>query len=131
LLFLMLMGWDYVSELRPQMDYCPSPRWYMNMKSHDGIILTGKTKELRQKLVTEPLFPPQIPHRLTWVWTWASIVRGWWCNWVKVTAVPGYVHVNASNSYPRFHPALCKKLLKNSCKLQYRNYPRIRIRVLC
>jgi hypothetical protein len=37
------------------------PRWYMRMESHSGMILTGKTKELRVKSVSEPLCPPQIP----------------------------------------------------------------------
>lgn len=31
----------------------------------------------QRKPVQVPLFPPQIPHMLTWVWTWATMVGSW------------------------------------------------------
>jgi hypothetical protein len=71
----MLMGWDYVSELRPPAGLL-SFRWYMNMESHDGMISTGKAEELGEIPVPVPLCPPQIPHRMTRVRTRASAVRG-------------------------------------------------------
>jgi hypothetical protein len=40
----MSMGRDYVSELRPTKDLCSSPRWYMSMESHDGMILTSESR---------------------------------------------------------------------------------------
>jgi hypothetical protein len=48
------------------------------MQSHGGMIPMGKTKELGEKPDTVPLCPPQIPQRLTWMWTQASMVRGQW-----------------------------------------------------
>jgi hypothetical protein len=40
----------------------------MIVESHGGMILTGKTKELKEKPLPVPLLSPQIP---------ASMVRGW------------------------------------------------------
>jgi hypothetical protein len=37
---------------------CLPPRFYMNMESHHGMILTGKTEELGEKPVPVPLCPP-------------------------------------------------------------------------
>jgi hypothetical protein len=51
---------------------------YMNMESHDAIILTGKTEELGEKPVQFPLCPPQIPLGLTRERTRPSAVRGRW-----------------------------------------------------
>jgi hypothetical protein len=71
----MSTGWDYVSELRPltgllfipQMIYeSGEPRW--------NDIDKGKTEKLAEKPVPMQLYPPQIPHGLTQVQTWAP----WW-----------------------------------------------------
>jgi hypothetical protein len=68
----------YVSILRiPQMIWVwrAMVEWYID----------GKTEELGGKPVPVPLCPPQISHRLTWVRTWASAVRGWWLTtWAMV-----------------------------------------------
>jgi hypothetical protein len=74
-----LCWWDETMSLSSghQQAYCSSPRWYMSIKSHGGMILTGKTEEHREKPVPVPRCPPQIPHGLTHVWTQASTVRGW------------------------------------------------------
>jgi hypothetical protein len=58
-----------------QLAYCSSPRWYMSMEKHGGIILTGEAKELREKPAPVPLFPPQIAHSVTRAWTRASTVK--------------------------------------------------------
>jgi hypothetical protein len=55
---------------------CLSPRWYMSMERHDGIILTGKTEELGDKPVPVSLCLPQIPYRLTRAQTRYSPVTG-------------------------------------------------------
>ena len=39
-------------------------------------ILTGKNQTLPAKPGPVPLCPPQIPYRLAYKWTWASVVRG-------------------------------------------------------
>jgi hypothetical protein len=38
----------------------------MSMQGDGGKILTGETKELREKPIPMPLCPLQIPHGLTW-----------------------------------------------------------------
>jgi hypothetical protein len=62
------------------------PNDIVSMESHSGIF-DGKTEDLREKPVPVPLCPPQIPHGLAWVWTWASGVRGWWLT-VRAMAQP-------------------------------------------
>jgi hypothetical protein len=42
LMIIMLVGWDYVSELQPQMGLLFIPRWYMSMENHDAMISTGE-----------------------------------------------------------------------------------------
>jgi hypothetical protein len=59
-----------------QWAYCSSPRWYMSMKRHGRMILTGETEELGEKTVPVSLRPPQIPHVLTWERTRTSALRG-------------------------------------------------------
>jgi hypothetical protein len=54
-----------------QWDCNSSPRWYMSMESHGGMILTGKTEVLGKKPVPVPLYP----HRLTPALARASAVR--------------------------------------------------------
>jgi hypothetical protein len=49
---------------------------YMIMEKDGGMILTGKTEELGEKLVPVSLCPPQIPHELTRERTRDSAVRG-------------------------------------------------------
>jgi hypothetical protein len=39
---LMSMGWDYASELRPLTGLLFTPRWYMSIESHGGMIATGE-----------------------------------------------------------------------------------------
>jgi hypothetical protein len=34
--WLIKMGWDYVSELRPSLAYLSSPGWYVIMECHGG-----------------------------------------------------------------------------------------------
>jgi hypothetical protein len=46
------------------------------MKSHGGMILTEKTEDLGEKLVTVPLRTSQIPHRLSRDRTRACEVAG-------------------------------------------------------
>jgi hypothetical protein len=43
--------------------YCSSARWYMSLESHGGMILTGKTEELRKKLVPVAILSATSP---TW-----------------------------------------------------------------
>lgn len=43
----------------------------------------GKTAVLGGKPVPVALYTPQIPHELTWAWTWGSLMRGW-----RLTAWP-------------------------------------------
>jgi hypothetical protein len=43
-----------------QWAHCSSPRWYVSVESHGGMILTGKPKNSREKPVPVPLCPPQI-----------------------------------------------------------------------
>jgi hypothetical protein len=40
------------------------------------MILTGETEVLGKIPVPMPLYPPQIPHGLTWDRTWTSAVEG-------------------------------------------------------
>jgi hypothetical protein len=59
----MSMGWDYVFEL-----WTPTGLLFILMiwvRSPGGKMLTGKSKELSEKLGPAPLCPPQIPHGLT------------------------------------------------------------------
>jgi hypothetical protein len=69
-------GVRLVSELWPPADIVFIPQVIISMESHSGIILTGKPYYSREKPVPVPLYPPQIPHRLTWARTWASAVEG-------------------------------------------------------
>jgi hypothetical protein len=55
--------------------YYAFPRWYEFGERRWNDILTGKTEELGDKPVPVPLYPPQIPHGLTWARTRASAVR--------------------------------------------------------
>jgi hypothetical protein len=49
----------------------------MSIEIHGGMIVTEKkTKELKDKLVPVPLYPPQIPYGLTRAQTQASAMSG-------------------------------------------------------
>jgi hypothetical protein len=48
----------------------------MRVTSHGGIILTGKTEELGEKPVPQPLRSPHMPHGMTRGRTRAPAVRG-------------------------------------------------------
>jgi hypothetical protein len=74
--WLIIMKWDYISELLPLVDilFISHVIWVWRAMVEWYII--GKTRELREKPVPVPLCPPQIPHGLIWTWTWASTVRG-------------------------------------------------------
>jgi hypothetical protein len=37
---IMMMGWDYFSDLRLQTEVLVIPRWYMSMESYDGVLST-------------------------------------------------------------------------------------------
>jgi hypothetical protein len=56
--------------------YYSSPRWYMSMGSHDGMILRVESRWIRKNPVPVPLCSPQIPHGLTWARTRSSTLRG-------------------------------------------------------
>jgi hypothetical protein len=43
-----------------------------------GMVRLGKAYVLREKSVPVKIYLSQIPHRLAWVWTQASTVRGQW-----------------------------------------------------
>jgi hypothetical protein len=58
-----------------QQTYCWSPRWYMSMKSHCGMILAERNRWTRGKPVPVPLCP-QIPHGLIRARTRSPSVRG-------------------------------------------------------
>jgi hypothetical protein len=68
----------YINGVRLCLWIGSSPKLYMSMESHSGMMLTGETKELRKESATLPLCPPQIPHGLSWMQTWVSEVRGQW-----------------------------------------------------
>jgi hypothetical protein len=53
------------------------PRWYVNMESHGGVMVTGETEELGEKLsyLWVPLSLPQIRRGLKRVRTGASAVQ--------------------------------------------------------
>jgi hypothetical protein len=59
--------------------------------SSGGMILMGKTEEFGENPVPVPLCPPQIPHGLTWVRTWASTVGGRWLT-IWAMARPSLLH---------------------------------------
>jgi hypothetical protein len=42
-----------------------------------GGILGRGNWSAQRKPAPVPLCPPQIPHDLTWVWTWAAMMRSW------------------------------------------------------
>jgi hypothetical protein len=66
----MLMGWDYVSQLRPPRGL--SHRWLWVWRATVEWYWQEKPTKLVEIPVPIPLFPPQISHGLTW----ASVVRG-------------------------------------------------------
>jgi hypothetical protein len=79
LLLFKLVVWGNVCELRPPVGLLFYPyRQCMSMENHGRMIITGETEELGEKSVPLPLYPHQVPHGLTWAWTWASAVRGQW-----------------------------------------------------
>jgi hypothetical protein len=57
------MEWEYVSNCVHQRSYCSYPRWYMSMKNHDEIILTGKNRRTRRKICTSAILSTKNP---TW-----------------------------------------------------------------
>jgi hypothetical protein len=72
----MFMRREIVSEMQPptgllfvpQMIYEYGEPWWNN--------IARKTEEVGDKPVPVPLYPPQVPHELTWVQTRASIMKG-------------------------------------------------------
>jgi hypothetical protein len=61
----------------PFLDDIGMNRWYLNMESHSGMILTGeKPKNWDKNLSPVPFCPTQIPHGLTRERTRASAVKG-------------------------------------------------------
>jgi hypothetical protein len=125
----MLMGWDYVSELRPPTGllFIPVTIYCMSMEPR-GMILTGKDEEFGEKPVPVPLLLPQIPHGLTQAWTRSSAVRGRRLT-VWDTERPSKLHINIikesvfcipqSGQMPRKYNNLTKtsaSILPNSAK---------------
>jgi hypothetical protein len=47
--WLILMKWDYVSELLKLTDILLIPRWYMSMENDGGMILTGENTRTQRK----------------------------------------------------------------------------------
>jgi hypothetical protein len=76
----MSKEWDDVSELWPSAGLLFIPQMIYECRAMvGGMILTGgETEELGEKPIPLSLRPPQIPHELTQVWIWASVVRGQW-----------------------------------------------------
>jgi hypothetical protein len=60
-----------------QRAYCSYPRWYMSTESNGGMIFTGETKELGEKICPNATCPPQIQHGFR-ARAQASAVGGWW-----------------------------------------------------
>jgi hypothetical protein len=56
----MSMGWNYVSELRTPTGLLFIPWVIMSLENHCGIIVTGKSEELGEKLVSLPLLVLQL-----------------------------------------------------------------------
>jgi len=63
--------------------------------------LTGKTKVLREKLVSVPLHPEEIPHKLTWDWTWVSAV----IDWTEPKNTPGTI-LNSPYTFNQMDPQI-------------------------
>jgi hypothetical protein len=53
-----------------QRAYCSSPRWYMGIESHGGMILTGENRRIEGKPVPMPFCPSQISHALPGLEPW-------------------------------------------------------------
>lgn len=75
-LLLLFQRWgNYVSM---KLWSLTGPRWHI---SEYGATVEwywqGKTKKLGKRPVPVPLYPPHIPHGVTWVRSWASMVRNW------------------------------------------------------
>jgi hypothetical protein len=68
------MGWDHTSELQQPTSLLFIPQMLFEYGEPHAMILTEKTKELREKPVPVPFFLPKIPHVLTWMWTQAYMV---------------------------------------------------------
>jgi hypothetical protein len=71
----VLMGWDYVSELRPPAGLLFVPHMIYKYGAMVEWYLTGENWRTLGKCVPAPLCP-QVPHGLTRGRTWAYIVRG-------------------------------------------------------
>jgi D-hexose-6-phosphate mutarotase len=72
----MLMGWDNVSELWLPTDLFFIPQRICKCGVPVAWYWQGRTKEHCEKPVSFPLCLPQIPHGLSRVQTWVSVVRG-------------------------------------------------------
>jgi hypothetical protein len=74
-LLLQLLWWDETVSVELQQLMVPLSVGQIHnwIWSSGGMILTGKTKGITERPVSEPLL--QITHRLTWARTWAPTVR--------------------------------------------------------
>jgi hypothetical protein len=74
--WLIIMGWDYVSELLPLAVILFIPQMIWVWRETAEWYWQGKTEELGEKPVSVLLCPPQIPHGFTCTRTRTSAVRG-------------------------------------------------------
>jgi hypothetical protein len=72
-----------------QRAYCSSPRWYMCMESHGGMILAGGNRRSRRKTCPSAIMPVSIPRGLIRERTWASVGKSLLsCQWTAVVFKP-------------------------------------------
>jgi hypothetical protein len=77
MMMIMPMGRTYFSELRPQWSYCSSPRSYMSMENHDGIVSTRKNTWFFHdcSLAILPAESSSSKSRGTWRRKWFSLSK--------------------------------------------------------
>jgi hypothetical protein len=91
-------GWDHVCKLRLPTPYCSSPRWYMNMEKHAGMMMStaenswlvhqsslailaaepsGSKQEEWEKVIRIYFLLSISVHTWKWVFTLRKILRRW------------------------------------------------------
>jgi hypothetical protein len=124
-LMMMLIGWDHVSELRPQWVCCSSPRWCMSMENHGGTLT-------EEKILIRP------PTTALWQSYQQSHVvasrrngrRGWWiCSCQVFLFVPASDFLHVVKSYDMVPQALLPLRKKSCCGflslLKYHRFGRV------
>jgi hypothetical protein len=87
LLLFMSMGWNYVSELWPPTGLLFIPQMIYEYGEPQWNDTDGENRRSRIKNCPSTTLSTTntVPHGLTWVWTWASAVRGrWLTTWTMV-----------------------------------------------